>query len=91
MLALDIGQNSMEVHQSRAEKWRITLVDTGADTMTGGRIRRIKPHIGDETFCMTYGDGVGDVNVRALIAFHNASQRDATVYRRTPTRPLRRA
>ncbi len=83
-VTLDIGANSIEVHQSRAEQWRITLVDTGADTMTGGRIKRVRPHIGDEAFCMTYGDGVGDVDIGALMAFHTASGRQATV---TAVRP----
>lgn len=83
-VTLDIGQNAVEVHHSRAEPWRITLVDTGAETMTGGRLRRVADHIGDETFCMTYGDGVADVDIGGLIAFHEAQGREATV---TAVRP----
>jgi glucose-1-phosphate cytidylyltransferase len=83
-VTLDIGRNLVEVHYSRAEEWRVTLVDTGADTMTGGRLKRVKSHIGDETFCMTYGDGVGDVDISALVTFHEAAGRAATV---TAVRP----
>ena len=63
-------RNEMLVHQNQAEPWRVTLIDTGENTMTGGRLRRVRDYIGNETFCMTYGDGVSDVDVRALIAFH---------------------
>lgn len=83
-VTLDIGNNKVEVHHSRAEPWRVTLVDTGTNTMTGGRIKRIREHIGDEAFCMTYGDGVADVNIRALIDFHKKEGREATV---TAVRP----
>ena len=83
-VTLDINRNSVEVHSSRAENWRITLVDTGADTMTGGRIKRVADHIGDETFCMTYGDGVADINISDLISFHEREGREATV---TAVRP----
>ena len=83
-VTFDIGQNSMEVHHRRAEPWRVTLVDTGTETMTGGRLRRVADYIGDETFCMTYGDGVSDVNIRRLVDFHTASGRLATL---TAVRP----
>ena len=83
-VTIDIGKNAVEVHQSRAEDWRVTLVDTGADTMTGGRLKRVREHVGEETFCMTYGDGVSDVDISALIAFHQREGRDATV---TAVRP----
>jgi len=69
-VTFDMVQNKMEVHQNNAEPWRVTLVDTGLATMTGGRIKRVRPYIGDETFCLTYGDGVGNVDIEALIAFH---------------------
>lgn len=78
-VTFDIAANSMEVHQKTAEPWRVTLVDTGADTMTGGRVKRIQPYVGDEVFMLTYGDGVADVDLGALLAFHRAGGRDATV------------
>ena len=83
-LTVDIGANSLEFHHSRAEPWRITLVDTGVDTMTGGRIRRVRKYIGDEDFCLTYGDGVGDVDISRLIGFHRSHGLAATV---TAVRP----
>ncbi len=83
-VTIDIGRNAVEVHRSRAEQWRVTLVDTGAETMTGGRVKRVREHIGDETFCLTYGDGVADVDISKLIAFHNDHGLDATV---TAVRP----
>ena len=83
-VTLDIHRNEVEVHTSRAESWRVTLVDTGADTMTGGRLKRVREHIKDETFCLTYGDGVADIDINALISFHGTHGRDATV---TAVRP----
>lgn len=83
-VTVDLGENSVEVHRTRAEKWRVTIVDTGADTMTGGRLLRVADHIGDGDFCMTYGDGVSDVDIRGLIAAHKASGLEATV---TAVRP----
>lgn len=67
------------LHEQHAEPWRVTVVDTGDGTMTGGRIKRIQPYIGDETFCMTYGDGVCDVNIRKLIEFHRSHGKLATL------------
>lgn len=78
-VTFDMARNQMEVHERYAEPWRVTLVDTGADTMTGGRLRRVRPYIGDETFCFTYGDGVADVDITRLIGFHRAHGRKATV------------
>jgi len=78
-VTFDMGTNSMEVHHARAESWKVTIVDTGDATMTGGRIKRIKDYIGDETFCCTYGDGVGDVNVKELIELHQSAGREATL------------
>ena len=69
-ITFDLRNNSTEVHQNGTEPWRITLVDTGENTMTGGRIKRVKEYIGDEPFCLTYGDGVTNVNINELIAFH---------------------
>lgn len=78
-VTFDIGHNRMEVHQASAEPWRVTLVDTGDLTMTGGRLKRVAAYLGDEDFCFTYGDGLGNVNVEALIAFHRKQKTVATV------------
>jgi glucose-1-phosphate cytidylyltransferase len=79
-VTFDLANNRMEVHQQNAEPWRVTLVDTGEQTMTGGRVRRIEQYVkNDEAFCLTYGDGVGDVDVTAAIAFHRHHKRDCTV------------
>jgi glucose-1-phosphate cytidylyltransferase len=77
-VTFDMSNNTMEVHQRNAEPWRVTLVDTGELTQTGGRIRRVREHI-DSTFCLTYGDGVSDIDLRKLIAFHHAQGTEATV------------
>jgi len=73
-VTFDIAGNSMQVHRNDAEPWRITLVETGLDTMTGGRIKRCASYLDNETFCCTYGDGVSDVDISAVIAKHNASR-----------------
>jgi len=79
-VTFDMRNNSMEVHQQSAEPWRVTLVDTGETTMTGGRLQRVAPYLqGEEAFCFTYGDGVSDVNITDLIAFHKAQQVKATL------------
>ena len=78
-VTFDMRKNKTEIHQNGAEPWRITLVDTGKDTMTGGRIKRIKEYIGDETFCLTYGDGVTDLDIRKLITFHKDQKTLATL------------
>jgi len=79
-ISVDLGTGRVEVLRPAPEPWRVTLVDTGEETMTGGRLKRIAPHLqGEEAFCMTYGDGVGDVDIRALVAFHRAHGRLATV------------
>jgi glucose-1-phosphate cytidylyltransferase len=83
-VTIDIGKNDITVHESRAERWRITLVDTGQETMTGGRLKRVAHHLGDEDFCLTYGDGVADIDIRKVIDFHRKEGRDATV---TAVRP----
>ena len=77
-VTLDMANNSMEVHQKKAEPWRITIVDTGDETMTGGRIRRIAPYL-EGPFCLTYGDGVGDIDITASIEFHKKSGLLATL------------
>ena len=79
-VTIDLAHNTIEVHARRAEPWRITLIDTGADTQTGGRIKRSLPFVKDDiAFCVTYGDGVADVNITQLINFHWAHGRLATV------------
>ena len=78
-VTFDIANNRMEVHEGFAEPWRITLVDTGANTMTGGRLRRVREYLGNETFCFTYGDGVTDLRIDRVIDFHRSHGRLATV------------
>ncbi|MDO9132650.1 glucose-1-phosphate cytidylyltransferase [Hydrogenophaga sp.] len=79
-VTLDMANNQMEVHQRYAEPWRVTLVDTGMDTMTGGRLRRVAPYVKDEeAFCFTYGDGVSDVNITELVEFHRTQKVKATL------------
>ena len=79
-VTFDMTNNRMEVHQQKAEPWRVTLVDTGEDTLTGGRLKRISDYIKDEdAFCFTYGDGVSDVDIRAGIEFHRQHGKLATV------------
>ena len=77
-VTFDMNQNTMEVHHKKAEPWRVTIVDTGDETMTGGRIKRVAKYI-DGPFCCTYGDGVGNVDISSLIAFHQKSGRLATL------------
>jgi glucose-1-phosphate cytidylyltransferase len=74
-----MADNRMEVHEKHVEPWNVTVVDTGEATNTGGRLRRIRKYVGDETFCMTYGDGLGDVNVPEGIRFHQKQKTLATV------------
>jgi glucose-1-phosphate cytidylyltransferase len=79
-VTIDVAGRSMEWHDSSAEPWRVTLIDTGPDTQTGGRVKRIMPHVaGEEAFCLTYGDGLADVDIPALIEFHRAQGVKATV------------
>ena len=78
-VTFDMRDNSMEVHERHAEPWRVTVVDTGDDTMTGGRLKRVREYLGDETFCFTYGDGLSDIHIGNLVAFHRQCGRLATV------------
>jgi glucose-1-phosphate cytidylyltransferase len=78
-VTFDMQSNQMQVHHKKVEPWKITLVDTGENTMTGGRLKRVKDYLGDEDFCLTYGDGVGDVNISAVIELHKKEKRLATV------------
>lgn len=87
-VTFDMRSNQMEIHQTQTEPWRVTLIDTGADTGTGGRLKRVMPYLRDEeAFCLTYGDGVGDVDISAGIAYHRGHGGLATV---TGARPPRR-
>jgi len=79
-VTIDLGSNSVEVHHKRVENWKITLVDTGDNTMTGGRLKRLSEYIkNEELFCFTYGDGVSDINIKELIAFHKNHGKAATM------------
>lgn len=79
-VTFDMQSNAMHVHQKRAEPWKVTLVDTGDSSMTGGRLRRVADHVKDEeAFCFTYGDGVGDNDITACIAFHRSHGKAATL------------
>lgn len=78
-VTFDLQNNSMEVHDNFAEPWKVTVVDTGLNTMTGGRIKRIQKYVGNEPFFMTYGDGVCDVNINELLEFHKSHDKIATM------------
>ena len=78
-ITFDLRENAIEVHKKRAESWKITIVDTGLETMTGGRLKRIEPYISNETFLMTYGDGLSDVDISATIELHKSKKREATL------------
>jgi glucose-1-phosphate cytidylyltransferase len=78
-VTIDVGSGRVEVHQESAEPWRVTLIDTGEETATGGRLKRVLPYVGDEEFLFTYGDGVSDLDVRALADFHRGHGALATV------------
>ena len=78
-VTFDLSNNSMQVHQNSAEPWKVTLVETGESTQTGGRLRRVRQYLGDEDFCFTYGDGVSDVDISDLIEDHRKSGRMATL------------
>jgi len=78
-ITFDLSTNSMTVHNNNSEQWKVTVVDTGLNTMTGGRIARIRPYVGDEPFMVTYGDGVADVDLNKLLAFHKSHGRTATL------------
>jgi glucose-1-phosphate cytidylyltransferase len=78
-VTINLATNQVQVHDSQAESWKITLVDTGNDTMTGGRIKRIQHHVNNERFLLTYGDGVGDINIADLVKFHEAEKKYCTV------------
>ena len=78
-VTFDMSDNSMKVHHNTAEPWKVTLVDTGSSTLTGGRLKRIQPYVEGDTFCMTYGDGLSDVDIGQTIKFHNSHERLVSV------------
>ena len=78
-ITVDIRSQGLEIHQNHAEPWKVTLVDTGESTATGGRLKRVAHYIGDETFCMTYGDGVSDIDITREIEFHRSHGKQATL------------
>jgi glucose-1-phosphate cytidylyltransferase len=78
-ITIDLASNAVQVLDSQVEPWKITLIDTGINTMTGGRIKRIQPHVGNEPFMLTYGDGVSDVNIETLLNFHREHRKYCTV------------
>jgi glucose-1-phosphate cytidylyltransferase len=78
-VTFDLRRNDMQVHQNGTDPWKVTLIDTGENTMTGGRIKRVREYIGDETFCLTYGDGLTDLNMNKLIKFHENHNAIATL------------
>ena len=78
-VTINLEDNSLKVHQVKAEPWKVTLVDTGELTQTGGRLKRVGPYLDDDTFCFTYGDGVTDLNIKDTISFHNSNNNLATI------------
>lgn len=78
-VTFDMSNNNMEIHNNHCEPWKVTLIDTGVDSMTGGRLKMVKDFLDDETFCFTYGDGVSDINIRELIEFHKSQNTIATM------------
>jgi len=78
-VTFDVAENRMEVHETTTEPWRVTLVDTGAETMTGGRLRRVFDYLDEDDFCFTYGDGLADIDIGQLVAFHREQGTLATV------------
>jgi glucose-1-phosphate cytidylyltransferase len=78
-ITFDLGNNSMEVHYSNAEPWKVTVLDTGVNTMTGGRIKRAERFINNEPFMLTYGDGVSDINIQELLSFHKSHGKKLTI------------
>ena len=78
-VTFDMCHNKMEIHNNHCESWRVTLIDTGEASMTGGRLKRVKPYLDDEAFCFTYGDGVSDLNIQKLVTFHQEHGHLATM------------
>ena len=87
---VDLQRNRIETHRNGSEPWKVTLIDTGEKTMTGGRLKRVRDYLGNATFCLTYGDGVGDINIRELIRFSSSARRARDRHCRPTTWPIRR-
>ena len=79
-VTFDLANNSMKVHNNYSEPWKVTLIDTGLNTMTGGRVKRIRPYVGDEPFMLTYGDGLSNIDLKALEEFHRSHGKTATIH-----------
>ncbi|HEY3419539.1 MAG TPA: glucose-1-phosphate cytidylyltransferase [Methanomassiliicoccales archaeon] len=84
-VTVDLKNNKIEVHSAHAEPWKVTMVDTGTETMTGGRLKRVQEYVGEDTFMMTYGDGVSDLNLKSLVKFHKSKKVKATLTAVKPT------
>jgi glucose-1-phosphate cytidylyltransferase len=84
-VTIDLSNNQMQIHKSATENWKITLVDTGKDSLTGGRVKRIQPFVNNERFCLTYGDGVGNIELDKLLSFHLKNNKLCTVTSVQPT------
>ena len=78
-VTIDLKNNKMDVHRKFAEPWTVTLIDTGLETMTGGRLKKVKEYVDDDTFCFTYGDGLSDINIKKLLEFHKTKRKIGTV------------
>lgn len=78
-ITIDLSRNKTKIHTTASEPWKITLVDTGVDTMTGSRLKRVKKYIGNQSFLLTYGDGLADINIKKLVKFHKKSRKLATL------------
>ena len=86
-VTFEFGKNKMKVHENLTEPWKVTLIETGTEVMTGGRLKRVKNYIGEETFCFTYGDGVSDINIKKLVEYHKSKDVSATL---TAVQPIGR-
>lgn len=78
-VTIDLRNNDVKVHEKRSEPWKVTIIDTGENTLTGGRLKRVRDYVGDETFCFTYGDGLADVDIGALVSFHRSHGKMVTL------------
>ena len=88
-VTFDFARGTSRIHRKEAEPWKVTLVETGLETMTGGRIKRVKEYIGNDTFCLTYGDGLCDVNIKKLIDYHKKQKAFGHAHSRPAPRALR--
>ena len=88
-VTIDMKSNQTEIHHNYSEPWKISLIDTGDATMTGGRIKRIRPYLEDEPFMLTYGDGVSNINILKLLEFHNKKSKDRNIDRNPASRKVR--